>query len=383
MVAETGCARAHRRGDPPRRSRRGSIEVIEARKRPAGRGSPRTRAVGDRPRRGRRDPSPSSSAPPAPPACPRRRGTIGACSAGPWPRSSRTRAALAARLRPAAVRRRSRCCSTWWRAGRRSSRRFHASRTDGLEAMLTEGVTCVSATPTYWRFLLAEARSRRGALPPLEQITLGGEASPADLLDELRRTFPGPGSPRSTHRPSSAPSPRCTTAGRASRSLAVQRVQPDSNVRARTASCGCAPRPACSATPTMPRRADGDRPEATAWRPPATWSRSSATASCSGAGSPRSSTSAASRSTRCPSRSGSSRWSRRAARVFGRPNKLTGAIVAAEIVPGGGVEARTPTGSARGQGGRGRSAAGLASAQRHVRRRHRDPRRQDRPGDGA
>lgn len=62
---------------------------------------------------------------------------------------------------------------------------------DGLEALLSDGVTCVSATPTFWRFLLAEARSRKVPLPPLEQVTLGGEASPADLLDELRTTFPG------------------------------------------------------------------------------------------------------------------------------------------------------------------------------------------------
>jgi acyl-CoA synthetase (AMP-forming)/AMP-acid ligase II len=61
---------------------------------------------------------------------------------------------------------------------------------NGLEALLAGDVTCVSATPTYWRFLLAEARSRAVTLPPLEQITLGGEASPADLLGELRAAFP-------------------------------------------------------------------------------------------------------------------------------------------------------------------------------------------------
>ncbi len=44
---------------------------------------------------------------------------------------------------------------------------------DGLEAMLSEGVTCVSATPTYWRFLLAEARSRRRTTPPLGTDHLG------------------------------------------------------------------------------------------------------------------------------------------------------------------------------------------------------------------
>jgi len=61
---------------------------------------------------------------------------------------------------------------------------------DGLAALIDHGVTCVSATPTYWRFLLAEARSRKLELPPLQQITLGGEASPADLLQELRSRFP-------------------------------------------------------------------------------------------------------------------------------------------------------------------------------------------------
>ncbi|HEX2896104.1 MAG TPA: class I adenylate-forming enzyme family protein [Marmoricola sp.] len=61
---------------------------------------------------------------------------------------------------------------------------------DGLTALLEEGVTCVSATPTYWRFLLAEARARTAELPVLEQITLGGEASPPDLLAELRQAFP-------------------------------------------------------------------------------------------------------------------------------------------------------------------------------------------------
>ncbi len=61
---------------------------------------------------------------------------------------------------------------------------------DGLDALVADGVTCVSATPTFWRFLLAEARSRSVALPRLEQVTLGGEASPAELLEELRAAFP-------------------------------------------------------------------------------------------------------------------------------------------------------------------------------------------------
>jgi acyl-coenzyme A synthetase/AMP-(fatty) acid ligase len=62
---------------------------------------------------------------------------------------------------------------------------------NGLDALVSSTVTCVSATPTYWRFLLAEARARQVTLPALEQITLGGEASPGDLLEELRSAFPG------------------------------------------------------------------------------------------------------------------------------------------------------------------------------------------------
>lgn len=61
---------------------------------------------------------------------------------------------------------------------------------DGLEALLAGDVTCVSATPTYWRFLLAEARSRRATLPALSQITLGGEASSPDLLADIQAAFP-------------------------------------------------------------------------------------------------------------------------------------------------------------------------------------------------
>ena len=61
---------------------------------------------------------------------------------------------------------------------------------EGLAAMRELGVTHASATPTYWRFLLAQARSDGGVLPPLRQITLGGEAIPGPLLAELRTAFP-------------------------------------------------------------------------------------------------------------------------------------------------------------------------------------------------
>ena len=61
---------------------------------------------------------------------------------------------------------------------------------EGLEAMRTYAVTHASATPTYWRFLMAELRADGGAVPALQQITLGGEAVPGPLLDEIASTFP-------------------------------------------------------------------------------------------------------------------------------------------------------------------------------------------------
>jgi acyl-coenzyme A synthetase/AMP-(fatty) acid ligase len=60
----------------------------------------------------------------------------------------------------------------------------------GLAAMRALGVTHASATPTYWRFLLAEMRSDGGPVPALRQLTLGGEAIPGPLLERLRATFP-------------------------------------------------------------------------------------------------------------------------------------------------------------------------------------------------
>lgn len=61
---------------------------------------------------------------------------------------------------------------------------------EGLAAMRNQGVTHASATPTYWRFLLAELRTDGGPVPQLRQVTLGGEAIPAPLLGQLRETFP-------------------------------------------------------------------------------------------------------------------------------------------------------------------------------------------------
>lgn len=51
-------------------------------------------------------------------------------------------------------------------------------------------VEFASATPSYWRWLLAMAGSRLLAKIPLKQITLGGEAVDQATLDALHRTFP-------------------------------------------------------------------------------------------------------------------------------------------------------------------------------------------------
>jgi acyl-CoA synthetase (AMP-forming)/AMP-acid ligase II len=61
---------------------------------------------------------------------------------------------------------------------------------EGLAAMRAHEVTHASATPTFWRFLVAELHADGGPVPDLRQITLGGEAIPAPLLPELRATFP-------------------------------------------------------------------------------------------------------------------------------------------------------------------------------------------------
>ncbi len=60
----------------------------------------------------------------------------------------------------------------------------------GLAALRAHAVTHASATPTYWRFLLAELAASNEPAPVLEQVTLGGEAVPGSLLAELRRVFP-------------------------------------------------------------------------------------------------------------------------------------------------------------------------------------------------
>ncbi|MEO6472309.1 MAG: class I adenylate-forming enzyme family protein [Aeromicrobium sp.] len=61
---------------------------------------------------------------------------------------------------------------------------------DGLAAMRKWGVTHASGTPTFWRFLLIEMRSDDGEIPPLRQVTMGGEAVPSALLRQVGEQFP-------------------------------------------------------------------------------------------------------------------------------------------------------------------------------------------------
>ena len=61
---------------------------------------------------------------------------------------------------------------------------------DGLAAMRRWGVTHASGTPTFWRFLLIELESDGGEVPPLRQITMGGEAVPPALLQRVGDRFP-------------------------------------------------------------------------------------------------------------------------------------------------------------------------------------------------
>lgn len=62
---------------------------------------------------------------------------------------------------------------------------------DALDAMRESGVTHASGTPTFWRFLIAEIQSDGGAVPDLRQVSLGGEAVPGALLDRIKGRFPG------------------------------------------------------------------------------------------------------------------------------------------------------------------------------------------------
>ncbi len=60
---------------------------------------------------------------------------------------------------------------------------------DMIDAMIRHRVTHLSSTPTFWRFALALLDGRQDQLE-LQQITLGSEAVPGDLLQKLHACFP-------------------------------------------------------------------------------------------------------------------------------------------------------------------------------------------------
>lgn len=210
---------------------------------------------------------------------------------------------------------------------------------DGLEALLADGVTCVSATPTYWRFLLTEARARGAELPSLQQVTLGGEASPADLLAELQAAFPAA---RVSHVYASTEFGSIASVGDGRPGFGVDRLfsaaNPTSNlkivdgelwVRATAGMLGYAGEPAAGpgAGAADDWHATGDLVEIADGRV-AFRGRTSEVINVGG-----------SKVHPLPIEDKITALERVAmARVFGRPNRLTGAIVAAEVVPLSGLD---------------------------------------------
>lgn len=59
-----------------------------------------------------------------------------------------------------------------------------------LDALTRHDVTCVSATPTFWRMLAGRLTDEQAKQLSIEQITLGGEASTSELLQLLKSRFP-------------------------------------------------------------------------------------------------------------------------------------------------------------------------------------------------
>jgi acyl-coenzyme A synthetase/AMP-(fatty) acid ligase len=59
---------------------------------------------------------------------------------------------------------------------------------NSLVSAVFQGITHISATPTFWRSLLSALPSNQDL--PLRAVTLGGESCNQDLLDELTRRFP-------------------------------------------------------------------------------------------------------------------------------------------------------------------------------------------------
>ena len=61
---------------------------------------------------------------------------------------------------------------------------------DALAAIQEFDVTHISATPTFWRLLAGRLDAESAAGLSVEQITLGGEAAPESLIANLRELFP-------------------------------------------------------------------------------------------------------------------------------------------------------------------------------------------------
>jgi acyl-CoA synthetase (AMP-forming)/AMP-acid ligase II len=61
---------------------------------------------------------------------------------------------------------------------------------DAVKVIRDFDVTHVSATPTFWRFVVSMLDEAAAGELPLRQITLGGEAVPGGLVERLSRLFP-------------------------------------------------------------------------------------------------------------------------------------------------------------------------------------------------
>lgn len=59
-----------------------------------------------------------------------------------------------------------------------------------IDTLIKHRVDSVSGTPTFWRMLVGRVTDEQAERLEIEQITLGGEASTADLLERLRTRFP-------------------------------------------------------------------------------------------------------------------------------------------------------------------------------------------------
>ena len=84
----------------------------------------------------------------------------------------------------------SRSCCTSWPARRPSWRPFRASPRTGSTPSSPTTSPASAPRPPSGASCSPRPAAVRPDSPACEQITLGGEASPADLLDELRTTFP-------------------------------------------------------------------------------------------------------------------------------------------------------------------------------------------------